>query len=206
MEKLINLIVYWFWKRNYIMRKGRGTSIHYTARLRKKKAIILGSRVEIKHHTMLKGRILIGDNTSIYPYAELKTRTSEIEIGKNCHVHEFAFLLSVGGIKVGDDVRISHHVSLIASSHHFERTDIPIWQQGLYGKGITIGDDVLIGAGARILDGVTIGRGAIVGSGSVVTSDVLPYTIVAGNPAILIRRRKEEAKKEKKQDHVNDKA
>ena len=104
---------------------------------------------------MLKGKILIGDNTSIYPYAELKTRNSEIEIGKNCQVHEFAFLLSVGGIKVGDDVRISHHVSLIASSHHFEQTDIPIWQQGLYGKGIIIGDDALIGAGTRILEGIT---------------------------------------------------
>lgn len=190
MEKLISWIVYWIWKRRYIKRKGSGTSIHFTARLRKKKAVILGSGVKIKHHAMLKGKMAIGDNTNIYPYAELKNRNSEIIIGKNCQIHEFAILLSVGGIKVGDDVRISHYVSLIASSHHFERTDLPIWQQGLYGKGITVGDDVLIGAGARVLDGVTIGKGAIVGAGSVVANDVPPYTIVAGNPAIPMRKRK----------------
>lgn len=190
-ETLLNLLVYWFWKRRYIKKKGKGSSIHYTAHLRKKKAITLGSQVKIKHHAMLKGKLVIGDSTNIYPYAELKNRTGKIIIGSQCHIHEFAVLLSVGGITIGDNVRVSHHVSLIASSHHFEQVDVPIWQQGLYGRGITIGDDVLIGAGTRVLDGVTIGKGAIVGSGAVVTSDVLPYTIVAGNPARVIRRRKE---------------
>jgi acetyltransferase-like isoleucine patch superfamily enzyme len=89
-------------------------------------------------------------------------------------------------------VRISNHVSLIASSHHFERTDIPVWEQGLYGKGITIEDDVLIGTGARVLDGVTVGKGAIIGAGSVVVNDVPSYTIVAGNPARIIKKRKNE--------------
>jgi len=189
MEKCINWIVYWIWKKRYIKSKGRGSSIHYTARLRKKKAITLGSGVKIKHHAMLRGKIAIGDSTNIYPYAELKNRSSEIVMGKNCQVHEFAMLLSVGGLKIGDNVRVSHHVSLIANTHHFERTDVPIWQQGIYGKGITVEDDVLIGAGARVLDGVTIGKGAIVGAGSVVVDDVLPYTIVVGNPAKPIKMR-----------------
>ena len=193
MEEFISWIVHWFYKKRYIMRKGRRTSIHYTARLRKKKAITLGSGVKIKHHAMLKGEITIGDNTNIYPYAVLKTRSSKIVIGMNCHVHEFSILLSIGGIKVGDNVRIAHHVSLIASTHHFEKTDVPISQQGMYGRGITVENDVLIGAGAKVLDGITIGKGAVVGAGSVVVEDVPSYTIVAGIPAKLIRNRKDKA-------------
>jgi 2,3,4,5-tetrahydropyridine-2-carboxylate N-succinyltransferase/tetrahydrodipicolinate N-acetyltransferase len=51
---------------------------------------------------------------------------------------------------------------------------------------------VLIGTGARVLDGVTVGKGAIIGAGSVVVNDVPSYTIVAGNPARIIKKRKNE--------------
>jgi acetyltransferase-like isoleucine patch superfamily enzyme len=189
-ENLISFISYWIVKRRYIKKKGKKTFIHYTARFRRKKAISIGSGVEIKHHAMLKGKITIGDNTNIYPYALLKTRNSEIVIGSNCHVHEFSVLLSIGGIKIGDNVRIAHHVSLIATIHHSERTDIPISEQGMYSKGgIVIEDDVLIGAGVKVFDGVTISKGSIVGAGSVVTKNVPQYTIVAGIPAKPIKKR-----------------
>jgi acetyltransferase-like isoleucine patch superfamily enzyme len=52
---------------------------------------------------------------------------------------------------------------------------------------VTVGNDVWIGANACVLRGVALGEGAIVGTGSVVTKDVPPYTIVAGNPARVIR-------------------
>lgn len=62
------------------------------------------------------------------------------------------------------------------------------WKQDLRGDTV-VGDDVWIGTHATILPGVTIGTGAIVGAHAVVGSDVAPYTIVAGNPARVIRRR-----------------
>ncbi len=69
-----------------------------------------------------------------------------------------------------------------------------IWQCGNEGhptgKGeIVIGNDVWIGYGSIILSGVTIGHGAVIGAGSVVTKDIKPYSVVAGNPAKLIRMR-----------------
>ncbi len=57
-----------------------------------------------------------------------------------------------------------------------------------YGKSITIGDDVWVGGGVIILPGITIGEHAVVGAGSVVTKDVAPYTVVAGNPAKMVRK------------------
>ncbi len=61
--------------------------------------------------------------------------------------------------------------------------------QGLNKKGIKIGDNVWIGAGCTILDGVEIGTGSVVAAGSVVTKSVESYTIVAGVPAKVIKKR-----------------
>ena len=58
-------------------------------------------------------------------------------------------------------------------------------------KPVVIGNDVWIGSRVTILPGVTIGDGAVIGASSVVTKDVEPYTVVAGNPAEIIKRRKQ---------------
>ena len=86
-EKFLNSFFYWTSKRKYIKKRGRGAFVHYTVRFRKKKSVTLGTGAEIKHHSMFKGKITIGNNTNIYPYANLKTRNSEIIIGNNSHVH-----------------------------------------------------------------------------------------------------------------------
>jgi acetyltransferase-like isoleucine patch superfamily enzyme len=57
-----------------------------------------------------------------------------------------------------------------------------------FAKPITVGSDTWVGGGAIILPGVSIGNNCVVGAGSVVTKDVAPYTVVAGNPARVVRR------------------
>lgn len=81
-------------------------------------------------------------------------------------------------------------VMIISRSHGFDRTDVPMYRQvEADPKPVVIEDDVWIGARAILLPGVTIGEGTIVGAGSVVTKSVLPYSIVAGNPARIVRSR-----------------
>lgn len=101
---------------------------------------------------------------------------------------------------IGDNVIFANYVSLVGKyDHHFQMIGVPIahsdrirnreynWK-GI-GHGVTIGDDVWIGLGSIILSGVSIGEGSIIAAGSIVTKDVEPFSIVAGNPAKKIRNR-----------------
>jgi acetyltransferase-like isoleucine patch superfamily enzyme len=93
-------------------------------------------------------------------------------------------------LHIGDYVRIGPHVSVTAANRNYHRRDILIVDQGIREEGITIGDDVWIGAGAVITDGVHVGGGAVIASGAVVAKDVPPYSIVGGVPAKVIGERK----------------
>jgi acetyltransferase-like isoleucine patch superfamily enzyme len=80
-------------------------------------------------------------------------------------------------------------VTIVASNHSYERTDVPISAQKWIKSKVVIEDDVWIGAGATILPGAHISKGAIVAANSVVNGFVEPYTIVAGTPAKFIKSR-----------------
>jgi maltose O-acetyltransferase len=92
---------------------------------------------------------------------------------------------------IGNDVMFGPEVVILSGSHNFERTDIPMREQGATPrKPVVIGNDVWIGTRVIILPGITIGSHAIVAAGAVVTKDVPEYAIVAGNPAVIKKFRK----------------
>jgi maltose O-acetyltransferase len=95
-----------------------------------------------------------------------------------------------GTINIGSDVMMGPDVVILTANHMFDKTAIPMDQQGMAGElAVTIEDDVWIGIRVIILPGKRIGRGAIIGAGSVVTKDVPPFAVVGGNPAQVIRYR-----------------
>lgn len=122
-----------------------------------------------------------------------------ISVGEWCFVGKGTRVWSAGSIDIGDRVLISHNVNIFDSLTHplsarkrhsqFKAimltghpSDIDLGEQP-----VTIANDAWVGANACVLRGVSIGEGAVVAAGSVVTKDVPPYTIVAGNPARVIR-------------------
>jgi phosphonate metabolism protein (transferase hexapeptide repeat family) len=148
-------------------------------------------------------------------YTEVGARTSMIETVLDdysyiVHDGEVAYTTIGKFCSIASHVRINpgNHPMWRASQAHFtyrsrqywpEETDDEAFFDWRRSHSVVIGHDVWIGHGAVILPGKSIGTGAIVGAGAIVTHDVAPYTIVAGNPARVIRRRFDESVSERLQ-------
>ncbi|WP_233348997.1 acyltransferase [Henriciella marina] len=129
------------------------------------------------------GKIHIGARTFIDVGVIVRSLGGFVKIGDDCSVNAYSALYGGGGLTIGDNTRIAAHTVIVPSNHVFSNADALIKDQGLQQLGITIENDVWIGAGVRVLDGVVLGRGCVVGAGAVVTKSVLPLTVVGGVPA-----------------------
>jgi acetyltransferase-like isoleucine patch superfamily enzyme len=110
-----------------------------------------------------------------------------ISIGNNVFVGRNCTILDPCEIKIGDNCFLGPNVSLFGATLYTDPKRRQGSKSAQIGSKITISEDVWIGGGVIVLPGVKIGKGAAVGAGSVVTKDVPPYTVVAGNPARVTR-------------------
>ena len=129
------------------------------------------------------GTITVGRDCRIRKYVVIAPSGGRIDIGENSLVNSFGMIMGRGPVEIGADVLIGPHTTVVAGNHTFDDPDTPIVQQDVVGTGITIRDDVWIGANCAVLDGVTIGEGSVVAAGSVVTESVPDHTVVGGAPA-----------------------
>lgn len=171
-------------------------AIENNVRLRFANHIRLGRGVYLDQNTYLHAcpsGIQIGDNSivmhgavlHVYNFRDLAQ--SGITIGRDCLIGEYSVIRGQGGVHIGDRVYTSPYTQLLAVNHVFADPDQPFVRQGITAEGITIEDDVWLGAGAIVTDGVRVGKGAVVAAGAVVTKDVPPHTVVAGVPARPIK-------------------
>jgi len=113
-----------------------------------------------------------------------------VRVGNNCNLPPG--LRVIGDLTLGDDVMLGPEVVFISYNHEVSDLTVPMRAQGATeSRPILVGDDVWIGMRAMIMPGVQIGEHAIVAAGSVVTKDVPAWGVVGGNPAKLIKYRKE---------------
>ena len=143
----------------------------------------LGKNVSIQDFVNLYG-CEIGDDTKIGPFVEIQKGA---KVGKNCKIQSHTFICE--GVTIEDHAFIGHNVTFINDRYPRSTTEDGNLQTEedwaviptLVKKGASIGSS------ATLLCGITVGESSIVGAGSMVTKDVPPNTIVAGNPARIIR-------------------
>ncbi len=126
-----------------------------------------GSNINIQSRATISRRISIGDYSGIGKYSQIQ-----------------------GGVKIGKHVMMGPEVFIYTQNHNHTSIQTTMDQQGFEKeRPLTIEDDVWIGSRVTILPGVTIGKGSILGASAVITKNVPPYSIVAGNPAKVVRSR-----------------
>ncbi|MBE5744188.1 MAG: CatB-related O-acetyltransferase [Clostridiales bacterium] len=142
---------------------------------------------KMRERTARKFLDYVGNDVNIEKGAQI---TSKMRIGDRSGVGINAKMH--GTVIIGNDVMMGPDCIIYTRNHAFSDTSIPMRKQGFSEeRPVIIGNDVWIGGRVIILPGVHVGNGAIIGAGAVVTKDVPDYAIVGGNPAKIIKYRKE---------------
>jgi acetyltransferase-like isoleucine patch superfamily enzyme len=177
--------------------------IHGSATVRVQGSFVFGKRVSVARNSLIQvprnSSLILGDGVSIGRDVEISP-SPEIIIGDFTSVQDRCIFL--GHVRIGAQCLFAPNVLLSSGTHRF--LEKPAWlirdqDQLLNDPGyepttgrnlpIRVEDDCWIGINSVVMRGVTIGRGSVVGANSVVTKSIAPYSIVAGAPARLIRRR-----------------
>ena len=160
--------------------------------------IAQSARVDARRIRVFPGsRLIVGEGSMVGGGLAFEREGAEIIIGSHTSIGN-SLIASATSIHVGDDTLISFGCSIVDHDSHSlqwknRRTDVKDWYRGeknwdhVVSKPVLIGDKCWLGLNVIVLKGVQIGDGAVVAAGSVVTRNVPPWTLVAGNPAKVIR-------------------
>ena len=163
-----------FWKRNRCLSKGQNVKIQYGAE-------VVNTTFEkngfVAHHAQMND-VTVGNFTSIGRYTKIRCA----DIGKYCSI---SWDVTIGAVE-HPLTKLSTAALTYKAEYHLILKDENYPQ-----KRTVIGNDVWIGCNAVIRSGIIVGDGAVIGGGSVCVKDIPPYSIVAGNPATIIRMRVE---------------
>ena len=130
--------------------------------------------------------IIIGDDVSIDSFVKFKPAggSGDVLVGRNSVINSGGVLYTGNGIRIGEGVAVAANCTFAPTNHEYRMRGKPIREQGFRPSkgGITMRDDVWIGANCVILDGATVGKGCVIGAHSLVRGILAPYCIYAGNP------------------------
>ena len=138
-------------------------------------------------------RFYLGNQSTIEDFCTVNNGVGKIYIGDDTRIGLGSVL--IGPVYVGNHVRLAQNVVISALNHNYQDIELPISKQGVNTSEVYVGDETWIGANAVILPGVFIGKHCVIAAGSVVTKNVPSYSVVAGNPARVVKEFHHESNK-----------
>ncbi len=132
----------------------------------------------------------LGDGSVIEDFCTVNNGVGPVYIGHQSLIGMGNVI--IGPVSIGNHVIFAQHIVASGLNHNYEDISLPIHQQGVSTKKITVEDECWIGANVVLTAGVTVGRHSVIAAGSVVTRDIPPYSVAAGSPARVIKRYNEQ--------------
>lgn len=188
-----------FWPRMF-SRCGRGAVFGFGVVVRQPKKIALGDSVVISEYCILDGRsekevlsLEVGDRSILSNNVMLSCKNGSISVGKDVGLNAQTIIQSTTGnaVTIGDNCVIGQRCLVIGGGNYdiSNRNDLirtsPIVDDG----GVTVENNVWLGANVSVLGGVTVGQGSVAGTGAVVSRSVPPFSVCLGVPAKVVRER-----------------
>lgn len=171
---------------------GRGVKLRVKSKMNFGKDVRLGDKTFIDALSVyglhMGNGTKLGSNSKIVISGNLSHLGKGIWIGENSSFSDNTFFGAAGGIKIGKDVIAGQNVRFHAENHNYSDLNTPIRLQGVNHKGIEIGDNVWIGAGAVFLDGAKVGDNSVVAANSVVQKKFSDNSVIGGVPAKRIKK------------------
>ncbi len=198
------------WRYGWMLIRGKVFSLGYSnisktvfigkgVKVRAKKRLSIGSKSKLHDRVYIDAlsteNVSIGDNVvigrdcRIECTGSIKTIGKGIIIGNRTSFGPDCFFGAAGGIVIGEDVLAGQSIRFHAENHRYDDIETLIKNQGVSHKGIRVGNDCWIGAGAVFLDGAEIGNGCVVAANAVVTRVFPDNCVIAGMPAKVIAKR-----------------
>lgn len=200
------------WKYGWMLIRGKLFSLGYAhiandvfvgkyVKIREKDKLSMGHKVKLHDGTYIdalsirNGGVQIGDhvvlgrNTRIECTGGLARVGKGVKIGNRTSFANDCIFGAAGGIEIGDDVVAGQFIRFHSENHEYNDLQKLIKEQGVTHKGIRIGNNCWIGAGAVFLDGAKLGNGCVVGANTVVTKEFPDNVVIAGIPAKIIKFR-----------------
>jgi len=176
-------------------RVGRGVVFGQGVVLRHPRKIRIGDGVTVDDQVLLDAKgtsnrgIDVGDGVFLGRGTILSCKDGDITLGDHTNLGFHCEIFSGSSVVVGRHGLFAAQAYLVGGGHEFEAADIAVVDQPRTSRGITLGDNVWLGTGAKVLDGVRIGSDAVVGANAVVNADLPDGAVAAGVPAKVLRRR-----------------
>ena len=163
--------------------------------LRHPHKIHIGNDVVVDDNCLLDAKgetnqgIRIGNGVFIGRNSILSCKNGDIALADEANIGFNCEIFSASRVLVGRSVLMAAYCYVIGGDHDFSDPSVPVLAQARTSAGVTIGEGVWIGAGAKVLDGVSLGGHAVIGAAAVVREDVPPYAVAVGIPARVVSSR-----------------